>query len=62
MVIWDVIEDTSPLKKWDGDFYHEKYLDSNDMHPMRPYKRIKQVMAINKVAKYQTKMDEEKEI
>jgi hypothetical protein len=41
MVIWDVIEDTSPLNKWDGDIYNEKYLDSNDMHVMRPYKRIK---------------------
>ena len=41
MVLWDIIEDTSPLKKWDEHIYSEKYIESIDMHVMRPYKRIK---------------------
>ena len=32
------------------------------MHVARPYKRIKRVMATTKIAKCQTKIDEEKEI
>ena len=62
MVIWDVIEDTSPLEKCDGDLYNEKNVESNDMHVTRPYKKIKRVMATKKVAECQTRKDEEKEI
>jgi hypothetical protein len=62
MVIWDVIEDTSPLEKCDGDLYNEKNVESNDMHVTRPYKKIKRVMATKKVAECQTRTDEEKEI
>jgi hypothetical protein len=35
IVIWDVIEDTSPLEKCDVDIYNEKNVDSNDMHVTR---------------------------
>jgi hypothetical protein len=62
MVIWDVIEDTNPLNKWDGYLCNEKDRNSIDMHVTRPYKRIKRVMATKKIAKCQTKIDEEKEI
>jgi hypothetical protein len=41
MVIWDVIEDKSPLNKWDGDPYNEKQIESNDMNVTRQFKRIK---------------------
>jgi len=41
MVIWDVIEDTNPLNKWDGYIYNEKYINLIDMHVTRPYVRIK---------------------
>jgi hypothetical protein len=40
--------------------YNEKNVDSNDMHVTRPYKKIKRVMATKKVAKCQTRIDEEK--
>ena len=62
MVIWDVIEDTNPLKKWDGPICNEKCRNSIGMHLTRPYKRIKWVMDTKKIAKCQTKIDEEKEI
>lgn len=62
MVMWDVIEDTNPLKKWDGYLCNEKYRNSIDTNLTRPYKRIKRVMATKKIAKCQTKIDEEKEI
>ena len=51
MAVWDLIEDTSPLNTWDGDLYNEKNPDSIAMHVMRPYKRIKQVVATKKVGK-----------
>ena len=41
LVIWDVIEDTNPLNKWDGYLCNEKYINSIDMHVTRPYKRNK---------------------
>ena len=62
MVIWDVIEDTNPLNKWDGYLCNEKDRNSIDMNVTRPYKRIKRVMATKKTTKCQTKIDEEKEI
>ena len=62
MVVWDVIEDTSPLNKYNGDFYNEKDPTSIDMDVTRPYKRIKRILATKKVAKCQSKIDEEKEI
>ena len=40
-MVWDLIQDTSPLNTWDGDIYNEKYPDSTAMHVTRPYKRIK---------------------
>ena len=45
MVVCDLIEDTSPLNTWDGDLYNEKDPDLIAMHVMRPYKRIKRVVA-----------------
>ena len=51
MVVCDLIEDTSPLNTWDDDIYNEKYLDSIAMHAIRPYKRIKRVVATKKVGK-----------
>ena len=62
MVVCDLIEDTSPLNKWDGDIYNEKYLDSIAMHAMRPYKRIKRVVSTKKVGNSKLQRDEEKEI
>ena len=62
MVVWDIIEDTSPLNKYDGDFYNEKDPTTIDMDVTRPYKRIKIILATKKVAKCQSKIDEEKEI
>ena len=62
MVVWVLIEDTSPLNIWDGDIYNEKDTDSIAMHVMRTYKRIKRVVATKKVEKFQTQRDEEKEI
>jgi len=41
MVIWDVIEDTNSLNKWDVYLCNEKYRNSIDMHVTRSYKRIK---------------------
>jgi len=60
MVIWDVIEDTNPLNKWDGNICNEKDIKSIDMHVTRPYKRNKRVMATTKITKCQTNIDEEK--
>lgn len=57
MVVWDVIEDTSPLNKYNGDFYNEKDPTSIDMDVTRPYKRIKRILATKKVAKCQSKID-----
>lgn len=62
MVVWDVIEDTSPLNKYNGDFYNKKDPTSIDMDATRPYKRIKRILATKIVAKCQSKIDEEKEI
>ena len=62
MAVWDLIEDTSPLNTWDGDIYNEKDLDSNVMHVTRPYKRIKRVVATQKVGNFQIQRNEEKEI
>jgi len=41
MLIWDVIEDTSPLNQWDGDLYNEKDPDLNNFNVSRPYKMVK---------------------
>ena len=49
MVVWDLIEDTSPLNTWDGDIYNKKYIDSIAMHVMRTYKRIKRVIATKRL-------------
>ncbi len=54
-MVWDLIEDTSPLKTWDGDLYNKKYPDSNSMQVTRPYKRIKRVVDTKKVGKFQEK-------
>ena len=27
LVVWDMIEDTSPLHKWDGDIYNDKNIE-----------------------------------
>ena len=62
MAVWDLIEEISPLNTWDGDIYNEKYTDSISMHVMRPYKRIKWVVATKKVGNFQIQRDEEKEI
>jgi hypothetical protein len=48
-MVGDVIEDTSPLNKCDGDFYNEKDPTSIDMDVTRPYKRIKRILAIKKL-------------
>ncbi len=57
MVVWDLIEDTSPLNTSDGDIYNEKDPDSNAMDVTRPYKRIykriKRVVATKKVGNFQ---------
>ena len=60
MVVWDIIEDTSPLNTWDDDLYNEKDPGSIAMHATRPYKRIKQVVATKKVGNFQIQRDEEK--
>ena len=60
MAVWDLIEEISPLNTWDGDLYNDKDPDSIDMHAMRPYKRIKQVVATKKVGNFQIQRDEEK--
>ena len=60
MVVWDLIEDTSPLNTWDGDIYNEKDPVSIAMHVMRPYKRIKRVVAREKVGNFQIQRDEER--
>ena len=39
MVVWDLIEGTSPLNRWDDDLYNEKDPDSIAMHTTRPYKK-----------------------
>ena len=62
MLIWDVIEDISPLYQWDGDLYNKKYQDVNVLNAPRPYKKIKRAMTREKVAKHQTKIDKEKEV
>ena len=53
LVIWEVIEDIIPLKKWDGNLCNEKYINSIDMHVTRAYKRNKKVMATTKIGKCQ---------
>ena len=60
LVVWDMIEDTIPLNKWDGDLYNDKNIDSIDMQVTRPYKRVEQVTAYKTFGKYQTKIDKEK--
>ena len=62
MAVWDLIEDTNPLNTWDDDLYNEKDLVSIVMHIARPYKRVKQVVATEKVGNFQIQRDEEKEI
>jgi len=62
MLIWDVIEDISPLYQWDGDLYNKKDQDVNVLNASRPYKKIKRAMTREKVAKRQTKIDKEKEV
>ena len=62
MAIWDLIEETNPLNTWDDDLYNDKYLVSIAMHVTRPYKRVKQVVATEKVGNFQIQRDEEKEI
>ena len=53
MVVWDLIEDTIPLNTWDGNIYNEKEPILIAMHVRRPYKRIKRVVAIEKVGNFQ---------
>ena len=45
LVVWDMIEDMSPLNKSDGDLYNDKNIESIDMEVTRPYKRVEQVTA-----------------
>ena len=60
LVVWDMIEYTSPLNKWDGNLYNDKNIDSIDMQVTRPYKRVEQVTLNKTFGKYQTKIDKEK--
>ena len=62
MAVWDLIEEISFLNTWDGDIYNDKDLDSIAMHAMKPYKRIKRVVATKKDGNFQIQIDEDKKI